>query len=305
MLQNLSSVVIPASEREQGRFAAGAKRCMPLLLSCCALTAQAEGSLFTDWVNDIGETRLQTGAVVAGVTLQGVTTWKWGSSPFRTNSEGWFGLKTSSGGTDKMGHAFSSYALTNVLAADLVRAGRSPERAALSAAITSQAIMTYVEVFDGFSGDHGFSHEDVLVNLMGTGLAYVRNVSPRVRDLLDYRMEYKPSGYKGFRPLSDYAGQKFMLALKLNGLVQLQNTPWRFVELHLGYYTRGFTADEQVDGAAPRRFGFVGIGVNLQHGLFGARVPTESASRHYNRLFFEHIQLPGTLVAARWDLDKR
>ena len=53
--------------------------------------------------------------------------------------------------------------------------------------------MLYVEVFDGFSSDHGFAREDVAMNLLGTGLAYARIVNPRLRELLDFRMEYQPS----------------------------------------------------------------------------------------------------------------
>ena len=259
--------------------------------------AQSHYSL-TSWGEDIKDTRWESGAAFAGVTALGLTSWDWGSSKkFHTNSERWFGEDTGSGGSDKLGHAFTSYALTNVLADRLVRQGRSPERAALSAALTTQAIMLYVEVFDGLSNDHGFAREDVVMNLLGTGMAYVRTVNPKLRETLDFRMEYERSGYKGFRPFSDYSGQKYLLALKLGGMDTFRNTPLRFLELQVGYYTRGFSKPERADGINRSRHGFVGVAVNLNEVFFGRRISQEVELKNAGRLFFEHIQVP--YMAAR------
>lgn len=249
----------------------------------------------TSWGEDVKATRWESGAAFAGVTALGLASWDWGSSKkFRTNPEGWFGADTGSGGSDKLGHAFTSYALTNVLADRLVRQGRSPERAALSAALTTQAIMLYVEVFDGLSNDHGFAREDVVMNLLGTGMAYVRTVNPKLRDTLDFRMEYERSGYKGFRPFSDYSGQKYLVALKLSGVDAFRNTPFRFLELQTGYYTRGFSKAERDDGIGRSRHGFVGVAVNLNEVFFGRRANQEPELKNAGRLFFEHIQIPYT-----------
>ena len=256
----------------------------------------------SSWSEDVKAAQWETGAAFAGVTALGLTSWDWGSSKsFNFNSEGWFGKDTGSGGADKLGHAFTSYALTNVLANRLVREGRSPERAALSAAITAQAIMLYVEVFDGFSNDHGFAREDVVMNLLGTGLAYARTVNPDVRDLVDFRMEYQSSGYKGYRPFSDYSGQKYLLALKLGGFKALRDSPFRYLELQTGYYTRGFSKSEQANGLERSRNSFIGVGVNLNELLFGRRASEEPALKNAGRLFFEHIQIPHT--AARTSRD--
>lgn len=258
--------------------------------------AQAQENYgFSTWAEDVTATKWATGAAVAGVTALGLTSWNWGSNKsFRLNPEGWFGPETGSGGMDKLGHAFTSYALTNVLADRLVRQGRTPERAALSAAITTQAIMLYVEAFDGFSDDHGFAREDVVMNLAGTGLAYARTVFPRVRDILDYRMEYEASGYKGFRPFSDYSGQKYVMALKLGGIKGLRDTPLRYLELQTGYYTRGFSKLEHADGIGRSRHAFIGVGLNLTELLFGQRQTGESELKNAGRLVFEHIQVPHT-----------
>lgn len=256
----------------------------------------------SSWGEDVKAAKWETGVAFAGMTALGLNSWDWGSSKsFKSNPEGWFGKDTGSGGADKLGHAFTSYALTNVLANRLLREGRSPERAALSAAITAQAIMLYVEVFDGLSNDHGFAREDVVMNLLGTGLAYARTVSPKVRDLVDFRMEYQASGYKGYRPFSDYSGQKYLAALKLGGFKALRGTPFQYLELQAGYYTRGFSKGEQANGLARSRHGFVGVGVNLSALLFGDRANEEVGLKNAGRLFFEHIQIPHT--AARTSRD--
>lgn len=256
------------------------------------------------WLEDIKSTKWESGAIFLGVTAQGLSNWNWGSSnSFNWNSEGWFGVDTGSGGADKMGHAFSSYAVTNVLADRLLRQGRSRQRASLSAAITTQAIMTYVEIFDGFSVDHGFSYEDVVMNLLGTGLAYARTVNPKVHDLIDFRMEYEPSGYNGFGPMSDYSGQTYLLALKLGGFEALSDSPLRFMDLQAGYYTRGFSSAEENDGLERSRYGFFGLGLNLSELLFGRRETKESELKNAGRLFFDHIQLPHTSVRVSNNFD--
>lgn len=284
------------------RFSLGLPALICALFLCAPAYAQEQYQLST-WVEDVKATGWESGAAFAGVTALGLNSWAWGSSnSFRWNPEGWFGEDTGSGGADKLGHAFSSYALTNVLSDRLVRQGRSPERAALSAALTTQAIMLYVEVFDGFSSDHGFAREDVVMNLLGSGLAYARAANPRLRDTLDFRLEYDPSGYKGFRPVSDYSGQRYVAALKLAGIETTRETPLRFFELQAGYYTRGFSTAEQADGLTRSRRAFVGVGLNLSELLLGRRAGQEPELKNAGRLFFEHVQLPYTATRSSHEL---
>ena len=261
---------------------------------CLSANAQ-ESDLWRDWTEDLSANRWETAGAFAGVTALGLYSWDWGSSKtFKVNDEGWFGEETGSGGADKLGHAFSSYAMTNLLADRLESKGRSPERAARNAALTTQAVMLYVEIFDGYSGDHGFSKEDMVMNALGSGLAYARTAVPGLRELIDFRLEYEASGYKGFRPLSDYSGQKYVLALKLSGIRGLNQSFLRHFELQTGYYTRGFSKEEKADGLTRQRHQFVGIGLNLNQLLFGNRTSRESELRNAGRLFFEHIQVPYT-----------
>ena len=260
-------------------------------------SAAVESYSTKTFANDMKAIKWDAIGAFAGITALGVKSWKWGNSDFHFHNEKWFQKDRSSIGMDKLGHAFTSYTMTNLFAEHLQREGRSPEQAAISAALLTQALMLYVETFDGFSTDHGFSYEDVVMNLAGTSLAYVRQRYPKIKDLVDYRMEYSPSGYKGdgmkgFRPVSDYAGQKYLLVLKLSGVPSLKDTPLKYLELNAGYYARGFTPQEEALGTRRTRTGFVGIGLNLSQLFFGNRAPNESLPKTAGRDLFEHIQLP-------------
>ncbi|MEP7301821.1 MAG: DUF2279 domain-containing protein [Caldimonas sp.] len=242
--------------------------------------------------------KVETGLILAGITAVGLKTWNWGSKrSFHTHSEGWFGRDTSSGGSDKLGHAFSSFAISNVLTDAMHFRGGSREDAALTAAVLTLGVMTYVEVFDGYSKDHGFSREDMAMNVSGIGLSYLRSVLPGLRDRIDFRIEYLPSGHKGFRPFSDYAGQRFLLALRPSGFAALRNTPLCFVELHAGYYARGFT---EAENRRRERTPYVGIGIDLSELVFGRRRASSELDSldHIGRLLLEHLQVPGTSYRA-------
>jgi len=250
------------------------------------------------FLDNASRAKYETGALVLGIAALGANSWAWGSShSFHTHSEGWFEKKSSSGGTDKFGHAFTSFAINDVLTDAMYFRGSSREDAALTGAALTLGLMTFVEVFDGYSVDHGFSKEDMVMNLSGLGFSYLRNVIPGLRDKIDFRMEYKPSGTRGFRPLSDYAGQRYLLALKLSGFDALRQTPLKYVELQGGYYARGFTAAEN----RPReRTTYMGIGINLGELVFGGRTPSTElySPSQLGRTFFEHVQLPGTSYRA-------
>lgn len=271
---------------------------LTLLLYTGSLGAEIRSSFgWAEYKADLHASRWEAGIPFAGITAYGLANWNWGSSnSFSMNPEGWFGEDTGSGGADKLGHAFTSYFMNNVIADRLIREGRTPQRAALSSALTTQAIMLYIEILDGFSDDHGFSYEDLIMNMTGSALAYARTVNPTFRDLVDFRMEYQPSGYMGFRPISDYSGQKYLLSLKLSGIAPARKTPLRFLELQTGYFTRGFSEAERDDGKERSRHRFVGIGLNLNELLFGRRQADEGTWKNYGRLFFEHIQIPNTSV---------
>lgn len=263
--------------------------------------AQEPAPLAEAFWQDARALKWETGMLFGGAALVGIRNWNWGSShAFKTTSEGWFGLDTKSGGADKLGHAYAAYLITNGLAEQLRQQGRPPELAALSSVLITQLLLTGIEVFDAYSMDYGWSTQDAVMNLVGSGAAYWRQVTPGMRDKLDFRLEYTPSGRLSSDFMTDYANQKYLVALKLSGFKATRDTPLRYLELQTGYYTRGFSREEQLGGLNPRRYGFIGIGLNLSELLFGQRVDQEQGARRAGRFFLEHVQLPSIALRSAW-----
>ncbi|HYQ15361.1 MAG TPA: DUF2279 domain-containing protein, partial [Polyangiaceae bacterium] len=183
---------------------------------------------------------LESLGLVALITYTGFKDWKWGSASFRFNSEGWFGMDTGSGGLDKLGHAYGSYMTSELLYWRLRATHHDHWVSSWYPAGFTTLLYQYIELFDGYSVDHGYSYEDTIMNGLGVSLSFLRNRFPRFRKLFDYRLQYYPSGGKSFAPMIDYQGQKFFGALKLAGVPGLERTPFRYFELLGGYYTRGF-----------------------------------------------------------------
>ena len=183
---------------------------------------------------------LESVGLLGLITYTGFKDWKWGSASFRFNSEGWFGMSTGSGGLDKVGHAYGAY-MTSELLYWRLRATHG-DRSVVSwyPALFGTLLYQYIELFDGYSVDHGYSYQDVIMNSVGVGFSWLRNTFPIVRKTVDFRLFYYPSGGKTFQPMIDYEGQKFFGVLKLGGIPGLERTPARFFEPFVGYYTRGF-----------------------------------------------------------------
>ena len=230
-------------------------------------------------------------------TAFGVANWDWGSSSFRVQDEGWFGKDTKYLGMDKLGHAYTGYLLTEYFTQRIAHSTEDRAGAALTGGILGMGVQTYVEVFDGFSGGHGFSYEDLTMDGLGVGFSILRSAVPGLAEKVDFRMEYLPSGDDGvFSPVTDYTGQKYLLALKLAGFDEFKETPLRFVELQVGYFARGFTDEERRRGEKLRREPYVALGFNLQELLDGSSV-SETTPGLIAGKALHYTQLPYTYAA--------
>lgn len=230
------------------------------------------------------------GAGVSLITLWGVAKWDYFTRSPHTDSEGWFGNDTSEGGADKVGHLYSTYLASHALSYLYESWCFERDDAALYGALTSWLIMGYMEFGDSFS-DYGFSNEDMVANTVGALAGYFLYRHPDLASKIDIRWEY------GFDPqssdfITDYENSKYLLALKLNGFEALRKTPLRYLELHVGYYTRGFDDDDP----DRERNVFVGIGLNLTDLLFRNDFKRTAT-------FFRYYQLPYTSVQYAEDLN--
>jgi hypothetical protein len=237
---------------------------------------------------------------VATIAAIGVAEWDYGSHSFRTHSEGWFGQHTRYGGADKLGHVFTCYALASVYNQVYKDWGYSDDDAILIGAASSWLTMTLIEIGDGFSVTEGFSWQDEVMNTVGVGMAYLRHRFPAVRERVDIRWEWFPSpaarNGERFDILTDYSGQKFLLAFKLDGWLRTGSPVLKALEVQVGYYTRGYVSgdDDYFDGQ--HRYGYVGIGLNMTYLL-------DRLTGHRAWGVFDYYQIPYTYLPVRWECD--
>jgi hypothetical protein len=230
------------------------------------------------------------------ITAWGMHFWEWFERPLHFQSEHGFSSRSSTGGADKLGHFLTSAVFSDLLSWRLSQAGFSPMRSALFGAVSAMALMTWIEVGDGTSA-YGFSMEDLLADFLGVLFSFARQVIPHAEDLLDARVSYWPTSeyFESGEVVADYSGMKFLLALKLSGMGPLGRSPLRFVELHFGYYSRGFrTFDVNRDNAS--RHMYFGLGLNLKELL---RPVLPEVIRKPTNAILSYYQLPWIAVEAK------
>lgn len=253
---------------------------MTLLLGGVALPLWAEES-----PDDTDRRIAATRWIGAGViSAWGLLNWDYGEQSMHATSEGWFGADTNEGGADKMGHLYTSYVMTRAFDGLYRHWGAEGKSAARDAAISSLLITGFMELGDGFS-PYGVSYEDMIMNVAGSLVGYQLATNETWERRLDLRMEYVPSGSND--PLTDYENARYLMALKLDGFSGMAQTPLKWLELHAGYYVRGFDDPAATD----HRIAYVGIGINLTS-MF------ERAGWHRTSTFLQYYQVPGTSVRA-------
>lgn len=240
------------------------------------------------------------------VALYGKNKWWQGGfeSRLRTANEGWFGQDTYAGGADKLGHLYMNYVSTRLFARAFAWAGNEPEQSVRLAALLALSTFTAVEVLDGFSKNWSFSKEDVIMNAAGVGTALLLERNPALDRALDLRFLYRSSreGGKGFDPFGDYSGQTYLLVVKGSGIPALRNHPLlRYVELAVGYGTRGYSNSAAVGSDQRSRNVYAGVSLNLSELLNGTVFRDSAEERRAQRLtntFLEFVQVPGTTALA-------
>jgi len=280
---------------------------LALLLAGCASTsaydpdwalADGTGGESSEWTKEQKLLALNA-ATTAIIAAYGLQFWDYGGQGWKWENEGWFGKNTQYGGADKVGHAYTAYLATLGYAYLYERWGYDRDRADLYGALSSMAAFTLIEVGDALS-KNGFSPEDIVADAAGVVFGYLRRRSPTFKRLVDCRVEYWPSETvtKGGRNdlATDYSGYKYLLALKLEGIKPLRSTPLQYLELHFGYYTRGYVNGDEAFFDEATRHAYVGFGINIAHVL--RRLGLRKGPG-----FFEYYQPPKTYISKDWNFD--
>lgn len=144
------------------------------------------------------------------------TRWHWYDQPGgRAWYDDWFTYVQQ----DKLGHVYTSWALTRVGIAYGRWSGLSRWDAALLGMGASTLFQAQIEFFDGFAEAYGASRTDLLANAAGSALAGAQFLYPDETDWFALKYSYHPSPY--YAPsrhlgnaIQDYQGITFWVSLR-------------------------------------------------------------------------------------------
>jgi uncharacterized protein YfiM (DUF2279 family) len=224
------------------------------------------------------------------ITTWGILNWDYFKNDPQKQDEGWFSDNTKDGGHDKLGHFYFTYALSHALAAIYENSGYTPRQGALLGSLSSLGMSSWMEIGDTFSS-YGFSYEDFIMNLIGSMTGYLFYSYPYIAKKIDIRLEYLPK-FNTLDFSTDYDNQKFLMALKFDGFEFAQKNYFKYLELHLGYSTKGYP-----DKKNRERNIYMGIGINFSSLFKQAGMPKISKA-------FNYIQIPYTYIKIDKNLNK-
>jgi hypothetical protein len=236
--------------------------------------------------------------VASGIVLWGIAFWDYGKSSPHLNSEGWFTDDSSNGGADKLGHFYTSYLTTHVLSNLYSSWGYEARKATMLGALSSFGLHGIMELGDSYSR-YGFAYEDFIINGIGCYLGYLTYRYPGISRKFDLRLEYFPSKElrkeKSMDVITDYSGMKFLVATKLDGFDFVKNRYLKYLELHIGYFTRGY-GDTTGTYISESRHVYAAIGVNL------SKIFRELSFNRTSKIL-TYYQVPYTYVPIDYNLN--
>jgi uncharacterized protein YfiM (DUF2279 family) len=233
------------------------------------------------------KTLLLNAGLGAAVLIYGFAKWDYGKSSFNFQNEGWFERDTKSGGEDKLGHFWSSYAVSHLYSYVYRKWGYTESEANLYGALSGLGLQALMELADGFSPSQGFSYEDIIMNIAGAGVGYIWGKYPGLARKIDFRFEYKPEfSSRDFGIFTNYERQKYLIALKASGFDFIKNPYLKYLEFHVGYYARGYKDYEEGGPDDRRRKIYVGLGFNV----------SRLVQKYVKTTVFDYFQIPYTSI---------
>lgn len=270
-----------------------------LILIFLVVSFLTRETLALDYIKDLSKEDKFIALNVAAASatfLWGLAFWDYGEYGPHFKTEKWFSEDSYRGGADKVGHLYATYLICTVLASLYSSWGYEKDEAARLGALSSFTLQALMEVGDSISR-YGFSYEDVIMNGLGSFIGYLHYRYPDFSRKIDMRLEYFPSKglleKKRLNFSTDYDGMKFLFAIKLDGFDFIKDKYLKYLELHVGYYTRGYkweTAREK------SRNIYFGVGVSISKIL-------ESLSLKKTSKIFNYYQLPYTYIPVKHDFN--
>jgi uncharacterized protein YfiM (DUF2279 family) len=201
---------------------------------------------------------------------------------------------------DKLGHLYSAFQLSSIGSRSLQWSGVSKKKSDIAGSITSFAIMSSIEILDGFSAGYGASVSDLAANAVGSGLYLGQNlVWNEVRIYPKY--SFHRTEFASQRPgtlgdglleemIKDYNGQTIWLSVDVDKFIRFP----KWLNLAVGYGAENmiYARDEQniEQGLYPYRQLYLSLDFDL--------TAIKSRSKVVNTLiyFANMIKLPAPAI---------
>jgi len=201
---------------------------------------------------------------------------------------------------DKLGHFYSSFQLASVGSNALQWSGVSKKKSDIAGTLTSFAIMSSIEILDGFSSGYGASASDWAANAVGSGLYLGQSLLwKEIR--IHPKFSFHRTEFASQRPetlgngtleeiMKDYNGQTYWLSLDIDKFIRFP----KWLNLAVGYGAESmlYARDEQNEeqGFNPYRQIYLSIDFDL--------TAIKSRSKAVNTLiyFVNMIKLPAPTI---------
>lgn len=201
----------------------------------------------------------------------GAIFWDWGKiKGFNFVDEGWFSKNTYAGGTDKLAHFYSHYTIDRLSYYMYRQSGLSRTDALKHSFILATSIGVLIEVGDGLS-HYGFAINDLISDMAGIGLGHLLNQNAYLDELIGVQLWWwsddtaTAQHKRGARlkdPVDDYNNQKYVMNFRMAAVPVLRDfTPTRYVNLDVGYLSRGFK-DSPVGTKLVKKV-YTGVSINV------------------------------------------
>lgn len=258
-----------------------------------SVTTQADQKQDGWWASQPKENKMFYTTVTAAtlIGLYGLSEWDYGSEDFHSADEGWFEEDSKYGGADKFGHFWATYAFSDALTGLYKHWGYESRKANNYGALSAWTVQAFMELADATSDTQGFSWEDMVMNTIGSLTSVLMERYPELDRKIDFRVEYI-FNVDINNIFDDYSNQYYSMVLKLDGFDTLENTFFKYFELHGGYYSRGYDTEE-VDR---NRAFYAGISINFSSLL------QQNGWRKTGKTL-EYIQIPYTVPKVSHKLD--
>jgi hypothetical protein len=160
---------------------------------------------------------------------------------------------------DKLGHWWGATAIQHLFSSSLRWSNFSEENSMIIGSALAFAYQLYVETYDGYAKDWGFSPGDALFDFGGAFYPLLQYYFPPLKNI-NLKLSYYPSKrllhkdpsdslYKNKFVIDDYEGQSFYLSFKINNMLpeSLEKFWPDFLCLAIGYQMRNWDGFGRAD----------------------------------------------------------